>query len=525
MGLAASQGRLLTLTARLSDIEFSTLQDSNAKQRLAVQSEEASNKYTKALNKQVLKFTTTATSNTSSTTVNLTAAVLSNCGLNGSVDAQRLLFTSNSNQVIVSSNVASAYETADGNKDVFLSQFSGTEVTKKYPSNSSEEQYNADAAIATAWKSKAATDDTVLKAFTDANSTATKTYAVPDKSLVSAANINSLIEAFSYMLPSSSSKNAADITSLAGGDTNNESIREAWNGIDNTSNSNGTYSSSASTSFQSAFNNIFTALTSIQTGLTGTGATTDSAALAKTIATILNAVPKDSNTGAIDYSSANISAFQTVLSGVSAIMNKDGRTNTSLSGAAQSLLDSAYVTSDTNFNWAYASDASKYSFDSATSTTANTTATSEAPTISYGTNYKYYSNLFDEMQKNGYLSEATSIMSSADWLNTQLTNGNVYIKEFMGDNYATTNGTDSNFKEEAWDSGDNQITEAEDTKAVTLAQAEYNSEMAKINSKDKLLDTDMKQLDTQHQAIQTEYDSVKQVIQKNIERSFKVFNG
>ena len=49
--------------------------------------------------------------------------------------------------------------------------------------------------------------------------------------------------------------------------------------------------------------------------------------------------------------------------------------------------------------------------------------------------------------------------------------------------------------------------------------------MAKINAKDKQLDLDMKNIDTEHNAIQTEYDSVKSVIDKNIERSFKIFNS
>lgn len=57
----------------------------------------------------------------------------------------------------------------------------------------------------------------------------------------------------------------------------------------------------------------------------------------------------------------------------------------------------------------------------------------------------------------------------------------------------------------------------------SAAQAEYESKSAMIQSQDKMLEIELKQVETQHQAAQTEYDSVKKVIDKNIERSFKTF--
>ena len=38
-----------------------------------------------------------------------------------------------------------------------------------------------------------------------------------------------------------------------------------------------------------------------------------------------------------------------------------------------------------------------------------------------------------------------------------------------------------------------------------------------------MLDLELKQIETQHKAIETEYDSVKKVIDKNIEVSYKIF--
>lgn len=55
MGMSASQGRLLSITARLTSNEYESQQISNAKMRLSTQSEEASSEYIAALNTQQLQ--------------------------------------------------------------------------------------------------------------------------------------------------------------------------------------------------------------------------------------------------------------------------------------------------------------------------------------------------------------------------------------------------------------------------------------------------------------------------------------
>ena len=57
MGLAASQARLLTITARLADNELRSQTINNAKMRLATQSSQASENYVNALNQASLMFT------------------------------------------------------------------------------------------------------------------------------------------------------------------------------------------------------------------------------------------------------------------------------------------------------------------------------------------------------------------------------------------------------------------------------------------------------------------------------------
>ena len=61
-------------------------------------------------------------------------------------------------------------------------------------------------------------------------------------------------------------------------------------------------------------------------------------------------------------------------------------------------------------------------------------------------------------------------------------------------------------------------------------KANYDKEIADINAKteelqqtDRTLELRLKQLDTEQEALQTELDSVKKVIDKNVDNIFKTF--
>ena len=68
------------------------------------------------------------------------------------------------------------------------------------------------------------------------------------------------------------------------------------------------------------------------------------------------------------------------------------------------------------------------------------------------------------------------------------------------------------------------ITEQTNDVAVTIAEAEYNKAMNKIENKDKVYDMELKNIDTEHTALQTEYDSIKSALDKNVERNFKLYS-
>lgn len=73
-------------------------------------------------------------------------------------------------------------------------------------------------------------------------------------------------------------------------------------------------------------------------------------------------------------------------------------------------------------------------------------------------------------------------------------------------------------------SGDENITTTYDTSDDAAAQAKYDQKMARIEVKEKQLQIDLEQIKNQQKACDTEIDSIQKIIDKNIDRTFKVFS-
>ena len=130
----------------------------------------------------------------------------------------------------------------------------------------------------------------------------------------------------------------------------------------------------------------------------------------------------------------------------------------------------------------------------------------------------YYNKVYSEIKESGgYNAVSDTELSSTDWLYGQLSKGNIFLY--------TDEDNDGEFVNVSWSSGDSTLQTKNDDSGTAKAEAEYEAKMAKIETKDKRYDLDLKNIDTQHSAIQTEVDSVKKVIDKNIDRSFKTFNA
>lgn len=93
------------------------------------------------------------------------------------------------------------------------------------------------------------------------------------------------------------------------------------------------------------------------------------------------------------------------------------------------------------------------------------------------------------------------------------------ITDVAGNNYATTVNTTSDNSAYTDAMNEYEFQKAEYDKQMN----DINARMSIIQGQDKKLELQLKDLDTQNNAIQTEMESVKKVVDKNIEQSFKAF--
>jgi hypothetical protein len=142
--------------------------------------------------------------------------------------------------------------------------------------------------------------------------------------------------------------------------------------------------------------------------------------------------------------------------------------------------------------------------------------------------YKYYNEIYTQVDAMNCTVISNDDADDSDYLSRQVQQGNFYLYEFNTSGQtkdAAGNITKGSFEGVSWDSGDSSISEADDKRQLAKAEAEYDYTMANIQSKDKRFDLQLKGIETEHSAIQTEIDSVKKVIDKNIEKSFKIFDA
>lgn len=125
----------------------------------------------------------------------------------------------------------------------------------------------------------------------------------------------------------------------------------------------------------------------------------------------------------------------------------------------------------------------------------------------------FYDALFNQICLNG-------------WTENDKINDNEYLEEMLksGAMYMSTLADDGYYYQGNY-STNTYVKEVTDEKAAAQAEAKYNREKQKINSKENIIDMKMKNLDTEISALTTEYDTVKSVIDKNIEKTFKRYNA
>ena len=141
----------------------------------------------------------------------------------------------------------------------------------------------------------------------------------------------------------------------------------------------------------------------------------------------------------------------------------------------------------------------------------------------------YYNELYPESELNvvykdksnsELVSEGEHVVKDANCMDP------IYLQEMLSTGQWLIQQANPN-EESGWDDitwqGSSLISEVYYTADDAAAEAEYEAAMTKIQKQDKLLELRLEQVQTQQSSVEKEMESVKQIIDKNIEDSFKTF--
>lgn len=144
-----------------------------------------------------------------------------------------------------------------------------------------------------------------------------------------------------------------------------------------------------------------------------------------------------------------------------------------------------------SLDWSYALKTAK------NLSSASSIETTGADSVGKSTKGDYYKNLFDKLCQNGWY-----VDSDTSNLQEKIQNGTYYL-----------NGTTA-------DNNDDLFEEVVDEDTRNKAESYYNTEIKKIQRKEKLLDQELTKLQTEYSSLSTDYESVKSIISQNVSRSF-----
>lgn len=466
MGLSASQARLLTITARLTSNEYESQQISNAKMRLATQSEEASREYITALNTTQLQLMTYDAQGSAITTP-LSANVL----YQYSDLKNQYVLTNTHGQVLITNGDSENFEKSE-TLDDFLACYG---ITKEFKS--------------------ATLAQTALKL----SSSSTDTYE--DGTLIGGVSdyyddwmnaINELKSTGMYENENGEILTADDVT----------------------------YQTEKALSFIN-YNNAMAAYDNILIKYSAN--LVDDAV----VTTYLD----DLSAAKAEY--ANYTTYdQWIKSKLAYVETTDdqGRTTQTFSELYKRAEQYYEVLAEYNAEaenlgcksiedtYEY-SDASKAQWYTNLWYRLNGSSSDKSAQGMYGTNYAILDN---------------KLATSTQWVQDALKQGAISLE--LASYQSTTNEIKDldnplsvTLKGISWKaaiySSCTDFTESQDESAIARAEAEYTRKNNEIDAKDTKYENQIKALDTEHNSLQTEYEAVQTAMNKNIDRSFKTFNG
>lgn len=145
-------------------------------------------------------------------------------------------------------------------------------------------------------------------------------------------------------------------------------------------------------------------------------------------------------------------------------------------------------------------------------------------------NFNYYANIFKQIQAAGdcvsiadYNGADGDAANNSEWLKNMIECGKITV-DIVDKNNKTGEVSFSGTSPSSDTYLGYTTTSTIDKTALAKAEAEYEHKTKEIDQKDKKFDLDLSKLDTERTALKTEYESVKKVINDNIERTFGIFS-
>lgn len=140
--------------------------------------------------------------------------------------------------------------------------------------------------------------------------------------------------------------------------------------------------------------------------------------------------------------------------------------------------------------------------------------------VAFQKEFNYYMSLWTQITDAGGCesidSQYASGVTGTEWFNNMVTSGQVTLFTLDDNEWQVTTIATS--------VGDNYLQEVNDEVKAKKAEVEYEHELDIINRKDTKFDLQLKKLETEENACKTELDSLKQVKNDNIERTFNLFS-
>ena len=144
--------------------------------------------------------------------------------------------------------------------------------------------------------------------------------------------------------------------------------------------------------------------------------------------------------------------------------------------------------------------------------------------------FNYYASIYNQIRACGgctsidfYDGPNGDASNNTEWLQSMVQSGQFTIEIVTTDRSTGEVSLDSTSP-----SSDSCLsytpTSTIDNRALAKAEAEYEHKMKQIDKKDQKFDLDLSKLETERTALTTEYESVKKVIEDNIDRTFGIFS-